>query len=392
MASGPNLETVRTIITGLPNSDHDHGLNVINFGDQGELYINSGSNTNGGIPGPLSHSSQLKEHILSAAIIVAYLSHPDFNGTLTYTADDDGNLIGTGVDVFASGLRNSYGATFHSNGKFYATVNGPNTGYGAFSTGCGENDQIPEFNDYDTVIWVQQGHYYGHPNRKRAAYFNDPRQCVWHSGLEKTTNTSWYTGSFVAGYASRTGIFEYHSNHFAGQLRRNLISVQFPTVGSFYRLILNDDGTDVVLQSKTYLPMDIGSGSVDATQAPNGNLIDIRFSENSVAYYAPVEPPSSEITVKTVFPHRGPNAGGNILSIYGTGFGLDKSLLTVAVGSSTCPIFTITDSQIDCILPGGTGTVDITVANNIVSSTFDQGYRYVPGLLDRNFKLPIYTG
>jgi glucose/arabinose dehydrogenase len=44
------------IITGLPISDHDHGINAIEFGDEGELYINVGSNTNGGIPGQLTGS------------------------------------------------------------------------------------------------------------------------------------------------------------------------------------------------------------------------------------------------------------------------------------------------------------------------------------------------
>ena len=43
MASGPNLETITDIITGLPISDLDHGLNGMEFGDNGELYFTSGS-------------------------------------------------------------------------------------------------------------------------------------------------------------------------------------------------------------------------------------------------------------------------------------------------------------------------------------------------------------
>ena len=42
MASGPNLETIVDVITGLPISDLDHGLNALEFGDNGELYITSG--------------------------------------------------------------------------------------------------------------------------------------------------------------------------------------------------------------------------------------------------------------------------------------------------------------------------------------------------------------
>ena len=55
-ASGPNLETITDIITGLPVSDHDRGLNLLEFGDNGELYFVSGSHTNGGIRGAASSS------------------------------------------------------------------------------------------------------------------------------------------------------------------------------------------------------------------------------------------------------------------------------------------------------------------------------------------------
>jgi glucose/arabinose dehydrogenase len=121
MASGPNLETITDIITGLPISDLDHGLNGIEFGDNGELYFTSGSHTNGGVPGKLSSSGLLKENFLSAAINVAYLSHPDFNGAIKWSAPDDGNMIAKGIDVFAPGLRNPYSIVLHSNGKLYAT-------------------------------------------------------------------------------------------------------------------------------------------------------------------------------------------------------------------------------------------------------------------------------
>jgi glucose/arabinose dehydrogenase len=46
-ASGASLESVTDIITGLPVSDLDHGLNAIEFGPYGELYFTCGSNTNG---------------------------------------------------------------------------------------------------------------------------------------------------------------------------------------------------------------------------------------------------------------------------------------------------------------------------------------------------------
>ena len=106
-------------------------MNQITFGNMGELYINIGSNTNGGVPGSLSGSGRLKENYFSAATNVANLGHPSFDGFIEYNALDDGSPINTtGVSVFAPGLRNPYGLTLHSNGNLYGTDNGPNTGYG----------------------------------------------------------------------------------------------------------------------------------------------------------------------------------------------------------------------------------------------------------------------
>lgn len=45
--SGPNMDQITTIISGLPVSDHDHGINGIEFGDHGELYIQIGGNVSG---------------------------------------------------------------------------------------------------------------------------------------------------------------------------------------------------------------------------------------------------------------------------------------------------------------------------------------------------------
>ena len=37
--TGSNMDVVTDIITGLPISDHDHGVNGLQFGDNGELYV-----------------------------------------------------------------------------------------------------------------------------------------------------------------------------------------------------------------------------------------------------------------------------------------------------------------------------------------------------------------
>jgi hypothetical protein len=109
--SGANLDTATPVITGLPVCASDHAVNGLEFGDNGELYIQIGSNTNGGVPGEISGGLQ-KENYFSAATLVAYMGNSSFDGTLTYDADDDGNPVGgNGVEVFTAGLRNPYGIT-----------------------------------------------------------------------------------------------------------------------------------------------------------------------------------------------------------------------------------------------------------------------------------------
>ena len=75
----------------------------------------------------------MKENYFSAATLVADLSNPTFDGHIEYDALDDGSPTNySGIFVFASGLRNPFGLTMHSNGNLYGTDNGPNLGYGTF--------------------------------------------------------------------------------------------------------------------------------------------------------------------------------------------------------------------------------------------------------------------
>lgn len=83
-----------------------------------------------GIPGELSGSQKMNENVFSAAALVAHVGRPDFNGDITYSKPDNGDIVSgggaSGVELFATGLRNPYRILLHSNGKLYATDNGPN--------------------------------------------------------------------------------------------------------------------------------------------------------------------------------------------------------------------------------------------------------------------------
>ena len=107
--SGPYLDVVEDVITGLPVSDHDHAVNGMEFGDHGELYFQVGGNTNAGIPGKLSSRNQLDEGYFSAATLVANnIASRSFRGVITYNSNHDPNLADIDVEIFAHGQRNAF--------------------------------------------------------------------------------------------------------------------------------------------------------------------------------------------------------------------------------------------------------------------------------------------
>jgi IPT/TIG domain len=184
---------------------------------------------------------------------------------------------------------------------------------------------------------------------------------------------------------------EYHGMAFGGMLHNNLIVAWYGASESISRLILNEDGSNVVIESLVPLELKIGYKSLDVHQAPNGNLMDIRYNEDSIAYYKPLEPPTTALGISTSFPRRGPSAGGNTLTIYGVN--LKGITTTVTVGGRPCPTRSISATRIDCVLPGGpVGPVDIVVVKDGSESVFQDGYRYISGFMPSNFKIPKYTG
>jgi Glucose / Sorbosone dehydrogenase/IPT/TIG domain len=374
VARGSNLDIVEDIITGLPVSDHDHGVNGIEFGDKGELYIQIGGNTNAGIPGPMSGSQLQKENVLSAATLVADLAHPKFDGNLRYDALDDGNLVGGyGVEVFAAGNRNPYGITLHSNGYLYGTDNGMNLGYGDVQLDC-TGRKAPARYQPDEINLLIRGRYYGHANSKRGE--NDPRQCFWHGPRESSNNG--YTAPIAISPSSIDGVIEFKSNDFGGQLRGNLIVSQHQ--GGLYRVILSSDGQSVIPESNPPIPLLDGYG-LSVAQAPSGELIEARISSNQIWFHQPVERSTSSLVIKSVFPHRGGSAGGSSLQIYGKNLIQNGAAPSITVGGKSCPVTIAKVFRVQCILPAGRSgtTVDIVAKVGNQSSILRRGYRYIQG-------------
>jgi IPT/TIG domain/Glucose / Sorbosone dehydrogenase len=345
------------------------------LGDDSNLYICVGSNTNGGVKGQISGYSQTESY-LSATILVAHLGKPGFQGNITYSAPLDGVPISgvgpNGVEIFATGLRNPYGIVQHSNGHLYATDNGPNAGYGAMQTGC-QGQQIADQTDVDELIRVVKGNYYGHPNSRRGA--TDPRQCVWRASSLPSGNGT--TAPMMKIPSSTDGIIEFETNHFNGQMRGNLIMSKYQD--GLFRVILSTDGLTVAPGSDPPIPL-IGDNSLALTQGPNGNLFDTQHNNNGVFVYVPNEIVSQvSFVIKGVFPRRGVLAGGTTLSLYGNNF---SGVPTVMIGDKEClNVDVVSTTLMKCRLPLGTlGPKDVVVTIDGVSDTFVNGYRYISGM------------
>ena len=256
------------------------------YGDNGEIYIQCASNTNAGIPGRLTGRQVQKDNYYSSATVVAYLADPKFNGAIRYDAPDDGVPIGgNGIEIFASGTRNPFGICLHSNGNMYASDNGPNYSYGDMMTGCGPGEFKPDVTEGDKINLLKKGGYYGTPNRVRALADKDPRQCVWRSQFEPSSNG--YTAPILKTTSSTDGLIEFFGDHFNGQLRGNLIAAKYQ--GSLYRIVLAPDGQSVIPQSDPFIELTTDVDALDVTQAPDGTLVSTSLDRNALYFHKPIE-------------------------------------------------------------------------------------------------------
>jgi hypothetical protein len=241
-------------------------------------------------------------------------------------------------------------------------------------TGCGENEFIEDAEEDDRINLVQKGKYYGHPNPIRAMVDNDPRQCIWRKPTDPTSTAHERAISTI--FPSADGIIEYEADFFDKQLRHNLIVSRYKN--GLYRAILSPDGKTIIPDSIPLIPL-VGAAGLDVTMAPNGNLIEVRLSSNSLGIHVAKEAATSVLQVKSVFPRRGGQAGGTKLTIYGINLG-SKTSTSVTIGGQSCPIISATATLVDCVVPGGVlGTVDIVVSGIAGSYSFQRGYRYISG-------------
>lgn len=253
--SGPGFATRQDVITGLPRAIANHAVNSLHFGPDGRLYIAQAGNTGAGAPNTANTEFFTRpEQPLSAALLVADVYAPGFQGNCASALDDS---TGTAakvipaschVAVYSSGLRNIYDFVHHSNGHIYAPENGLGVkgtfparttpdcqGIVTYSTQFDPGEQP------DTLLLLQPGRYYGHPNPARD-------ECVFgdgsHQGVPPLPTWTAPLAS-LGNNRSANGTIEYTGSAFCGDLRGNLLIANYSVGDDITRVGLGANGLSV---------------------------------------------------------------------------------------------------------------------------------------------------
>ena len=388
---GPDFATLTPIVENIGVSNHDHGINGLAFDENGDLLIASGSNTNAGIIDDAIGGTD--ESPFTAAILKAEITKPGFNGNIQYQLPDDfvppeglnlikpdgtpatpeesqgfGGLVevvpGVDVTVYAPGFRNAYDLVYASNGIVYATENDANTSFGDESLSATEQrpftlDPLNELNI------VEQGNYYGQPNRSRG--IDDPRQNVYVPS--QTPSNADYTAPIEEFDSPIQGITEYRSNAFGGQLRGNLLTQEYN--GSLHNVQLSEDGRGTV--NKNILEVEVVSDQgelvktspfytkffsdelgkdvfenkgLDVLTGFSGAIIGINESDSRVTVVVPDDDQITNMVAYEISDWRAPAIGGGQFTIGGINFSGILADTTVAIGGKTATITSVTEKRI----------------------------------------------
>lgn len=366
------------VITGLPVSNHDHGVNGLVFDDDGNLHIQVGGFTNAGHDDANSRLGGIDENPLSGASLVAPVSKAGFNGKITYSSTTPGSAMQTGgdVSVFSPGWRNSFGIEFHSNGFLYATDNGASVGFGDKSVTCTEHEALPSKNLADKLTKVIQGKYGGHPNRNRGR--EDPRQCTFRELSEPSD--SFYQAPIATFESSTDGVIEYTASTFGGQLKGNLLCSKFSTqesAGKLFRVQLDGSG-DLADGPDEFW----ASSGLSIHMSPWGHILMPRVYKEEIILLTPSYQKGTMPILIAVMPFRGSSSGGNTVLVTGENFGSDPVALFDGKECTDVSEVASDGRSFKCKVPAGTPGTGIGVSLRFgngeeVASTGGVDYRYM---------------
>ncbi|CDF32774.1 unnamed protein product [Chondrus crispus] len=345
----------KKIVTGLPVSNHDHGVNGLVFLPNGDLLINVGGATNAGVNTPGNKLGGWPESPLSAAVVIAKLSKgSSFNGNIKYeqyTDPETTKQTAGDVSVYAPGLRNPFGITLLTNGEVWATDNGGNFDFGEVSKDCTTDIPFSE-KMYDEINKIIPGLYYGHPNRNRGG-----SQCVFQGGSGKAA-------TLVT--SATTGIAEYTSNVFGKDLKGELILSKYPASGSgqVWRMKAADQAEEIAMADYSGLSVVVGK---------HGELIMPRVQQGFVAVLKPKYSVPSEPMVIAVSPRRG--LGGSKVFVSGENFA--EGMSVSFGGKAGTDIDVVNSNGLYVKVPSGSGNVVVQVTVGGATSANPEGYDFI---------------
>lgn len=306
--SGSGFKQKEDVITGLPRAIANHATNNIDFGPDGKLYIWQGGNTGAGSANSeATEFGDRPEQVFSAAALVAdipqwKLDPANFDGDVSSPIGEfidefyarKETALGrpfTELQVYASGLRNSYDGIFHSNGSLYAPSNGlgvkgttvpvPRLGDpsdrsatvlpGVNSTVKGEPNDNPGPQG-DPLNRIVEGAYYGHPNPYRD-------EVVFQTGKFQGLNSADIPGHpdytppilNLGLNKSANGIIEYTADNFFGQLKGDLLITNYSQGDNITRVELSDNGLTV---KDDAAPLIVGFEDPAASESLIGGFLD----------------------------------------------------------------------------------------------------------------------
>eukprot|EP00172_Hildenbrandia_rubra_P003715 Plantae.Rhodophyta-Hildenbrandia_rubra.ctg6272.p1 GENE.Plantae.Rhodophyta-Hildenbrandia_rubra.ctg6272~~Plantae.Rhodophyta-Hildenbrandia_rubra.ctg6272.p1 ORF type:complete len:1012 (-),score=257.59 Plantae.Rhodophyta-Hildenbrandia_rubra.ctg6272:4073-6658(-) len=356
-ADGECMVPIEDVVTNLPVSNHDHGVNDIQFLKSGKMLVAVGGFTNAGVSSPMDKLGGVPAAPNSGAMLICDTDKgADFDGKITYDKmTDPGMAKQTGGDcrIWASGLRNTFGSIVHSSGKVYGLDNGHNFGFGDVSTGC--DSEGPSDNAKDKLHLLSRGQeggddapYFGFPNRNRGR--SDKQQCVYEG-----------PGSIppLAEVDSSTnGILEYTANTFNFQLKGDLFLSQLAvqSSGQLSHAKLEADGT---LAAPPQLFEKVSGIAV--VQGPYGELIFAQVYKAQFPVLQPDYDAPPTTTLIAVSPHRGPKAGGIQVLVTGHNFGTKPKVM---FGDEPCTdIVQVAEdgTSLKCTIPAGKGSVPVVI-------------------------------
>ncbi|MGB3295758.1 MAG: kelch repeat-containing protein [Phormidesmis sp.] len=293
--SGAGFSQKEDVVTGLPRAIANHALNNIDFAPDGNLYLWMGGNTGAGAPNdePTEFGDRA-EQVFSAAVLKVDIQHykgldPSkpfpFDGDASSRlaeVDGQGTVIPgefidefydrkqqelgrkyTEIEVFASGLRNTYDGVFHSNGQIYAPDNGlgvkgtappvPRLGDPSdrsITTLFGELSEDNPGVQIDPLNRIVEGGYYGHPNpyRDEVVFKDGSAQGFDNTDADPSNDIPAGHPDYIPPFLnlgknkSADGIIEYTADNLFGSLKGDLLITSFSTGDDVSRVKLSPDG------------------------------------------------------------------------------------------------------------------------------------------------------